>query len=355
MASDIRDVRFDGPPRERGRQRGRRLRDTLSIPDIGPLDENFVDACVEHVREAYPAAIEEFEGMLETSGFDRRRFRRYHFARMKSRVGCTMFGLSSELTPPGAGAIVGHNYDWATADLKWCELHRYRNPDARERLAYTHHWAGDADVLNDAGLFIAISSLPPAPVQCPGMQWNLAVDMVSELCTTLEEAAGKLASVRHLRPMSYLLADASGGAAVVEALPGEVRIRRAEDAPVAAANVRRSGQTLRDWTGQPPRGSLKHPINPGADSHDPDSERRSRRRVRRVLQMLDRDPMDREAARLALTDHEAPVCRHRDPDWGTIWSAICQPARRRLRIAPGPPCRAEYRAWDLRGDKDGIP
>jgi len=349
MASDIREVRFDGPPRRRGRQRGRRLRQTLSIPDIGPLDDDFVDACMEHVRAAYPAAIEEFEGILETSGFDRRRFRRYHFARVESRVGCTMFGLPSDLTPPGAGAIAGHNYDWATADLKWCELHRYRSPHARDRLAYTHHWAGDADVLNEAGLFIAISSLPPAPVQTPGMQWNLTVDMVSELCDTVDEAAEKLASVRHLRPMSYLLADASGDATVVEALPGEVNIREAGAGPVAAANVRRFGRALRDGTNTPPRGVLEQPINPGADSHDPDSERRSRRRVRRVLELLDEGPMDPEAAGRALADHQAPVCRHHDPGWGTIWSAICLPARRRLRIAPGPPCRTGYRTFDLQG------
>ena len=347
MPRDIREVRFDGTFRERGLQRGRRLRETLTIPEVGPVDEDFVDACAQQVQQAYPPALEEFEAILEASDFDRARFRAYYFARLESRVGCTMVALPSDSTPPGTGAVVGHNYDWATADRKWCELHRYRNPDGRRRLAYTHHWAGEADVLNDAGLFVCISALPPAPVRAPGMQWNLAVDMVSECCETVEEAVEKLASVRHLRPMSYMLADAGGDAAIVEALPGEVRCRRADDAPIAAANVRRGGELLKDWTGPLPPGSLDSQLSPGADLHDPESEEWSVRRVERVLELPDDGTADLSAVESALSDHESPVCRHRNPRWGTIWSAVCLPHVRTLHIAAGAPCRTPYRRFAL--------
>ena len=111
MPCDIREIRFEGTPRERGRRRGRRLRKTLTIPEVEGLPEDFVDACVERVRRAYPAAIEEFEGILETADFDRRRFRRYYFARLENRVGCSMFALPSGLATPGTGAVAGHNYD----------------------------------------------------------------------------------------------------------------------------------------------------------------------------------------------------------------------------------------------------
>ena len=342
MPPDIREVRFDGTPRQRGRRRGKRLRNTLTIPETGDINDRFVDACVERVRRAYPPALEEFEGILETSGFGRRRFRAYHFARTESRVGCTMFGVPAGLTPPGTDAVVGHNYDWATADLKWCELHRYHNPEARDRLAYTHHWAGLADVLNDAGLYVGISSLPAAPVRSPGVQWNLAVDMVSERCSTVSGAAEALASIRHLRPMSYLLADAGGNVGIVEALPKRVRFRTAKWAPVAAANLRRAGKLLADHSGDGPPGPPENPVD-----HDVDSERRSARRVERVLELLADNQADQGAAEDVLSDHSAPICRHREPDWGTIWSAVCLPDEGRLCIAPGPPCRHTYRDYRL--------
>jgi len=354
----IREVYFRGSHFERGRQRGRRLRRTFVIPQGPCADPGFVRACFEATAAVFPQAIEEFEGLVEGGGFDRGRLMAYYFARTESQLGapccgCTMFAVEAAQRACGDGPVVGRNYDWATADLRWCELHRYAPPGGPRRLGYTHHWAGCADVLSESGLYVAIASLPPVGVWAPGLQWNVIVDMLTETCATVEEAARLCGRVRHLRPMSYLLADARGAAAVVEATPSQVRCR-AGHGLVVAANAPQGGELLKDWTGEPTDEALPKPLRPNPPNYSDDAVARARRRIRRAEQML------RAAApgvtmrhvEEVLADHEAPICTgdHSRPDggrWATIWSGICEPARGAFAIAPGLPCRHPYQRFTL--------
>jgi hypothetical protein len=318
----------------------------------------FVRACRDAAESFYPPVGEEFVGIVEGGGFGRERMMAYYYARLESLLGCTMVGVSRERATC-EGAVVGRNYDWATQDLRWCELHRYRAPDALARLGYTHHWAGCTDVLNEAGLYCAIASLPPQPLRGPGVQWNVIVEMVTETCSTVDEAVAACARPDHLRPMSYLLADAAGDVAVVEATPAEVCVRRPQDGLVLVANAIQGGRVLArvsereafyEAPGQVP---LPHSYDGGED--------RAMRRVRRAMELLAGvDPVSEEDLVAVLTDHEAPICtgRHEDgPEvgdevptavpWSTIWSGLCRPARRSFRIAPGQPCRKEYVEFNL--------
>lgn len=343
VGRSIREVVFEGGHFERGLQRGRRLRDTLLVPDLSELPRRFVEQCRDAAEALYPAAVQEFEGLVRGGGFDRDRMMAYYFARLESRLGgCTMFAVTPACRDAGEGPIVGRNYDWAVEDLKWCELHRYHPTEGLRRIGYTHHWAGCADVLNESGLYVAIASLPAPrePAQAPGVQWSILVDMVSECCSTVEEAVRVCAGVRHLRPMSYLFADASGGVALVEATPWEVRLRRPQNGCVVAANVALGGRVLATHGDEP--------------AHtDPEEEGpavpRAQRRVRRTAELLQEGmpAVSEECVRRILTDHDAPICTgdHRDADgapWATIWSGVCLPAEGQFRIAPGLPCRYDY-------------
>jgi len=349
----IREVEFAGTPFERGVQRGLMLRDTLLVPSLDGITPSFARACLEAAQAAYPPAVEEFEGILEGGGFDRAAMRAYYFARLESQVGCTMFAVSG----PAGGArepIVGRNYDWATADLKWCRLERYVT--APRRIGYSHHWAGCADLLSEAGLYVAIASLPPEPVRAPGVQWNIVTEMVSETCSTVAEAAEACARVRHLRPMSYLLADAHGDVGLVEATPREVRFR--EGAPlggvckvVIAANAPQGGDLVRAWDdGAAARSEELPPHYRGGAAE------RAEQRIARVQQCLEALPQQERPGAddiaAILKDHHAPICAgdHADPDgapWSTIWSGLCEPSRGTFRIAPGLPCRHAYQEFRI--------
>lgn len=351
----MREVAFEGGPFERGLQRGRRLRETLALPDLSALPWAFVEGCRAAAEAAYPACLQEFEGIARGGGFDRDRLMAYYFARLESRLGgCTMFAVGPECCEGGEGPLVGRNYDWAVQDLRWCELHRYRPTESLKRVGYTHHWAGCPDVVNETGLYVAIASLPVAraATQAPGVQWSILVDMISECCVTVEEAIEACADVRHLRPMSYLLADATGAVAVVEATPQDVRVRRPEDGFVVAANVVQGGEPVAAAADDGPQPlALPDALLLG---EDPKVSERGRRRVQRTSELLSRAAphVSEEDVRRILQDHEAPICtgNHGDADgapWGTIWSGVCMPAKGEFRIAPGLPCRHGYHAFTV--------
>ncbi|MHC4789161.1 MAG: carcinine hydrolase/isopenicillin-N N-acyltransferase family protein, partial [Planctomycetota bacterium] len=218
---------------------------------------------------------------------------------------------------------------------------------------YTHHWAECADALNEGGLYVAIASLPaPRRAQSPGVQWHVVMEMISERCVTTQEAVQACARVRHLRPMSYLLVDAAGNCAVVEATGAGVAVRWAGEGYVVAANAPQGGELA--VTAPAPARRL--PQEPAAiEARDnAQAAARSERRLRHAVARLE-DALPRISAsevRAMLRDHEAPICTgdHGEPDgapWATIWSGVCAPGEGRFAIAPGLPCRHEFQAFML--------
>lgn len=343
----IREIVFPGDHYQRGRRLGELLRETFVPPDVGDLSRGFVRACRRAAESFYPPVGDEFRGLVDGGDFDHDLMEAYFFARLESQVGgCTMFGVAPDRRTEGEGPIVGRNYDWAVADLRWCRLHRYRPRDGMHRVGYTHHWAGCPDVLNERGLYVALASLPIRPEMEPGVQWSILVDMVSETCVSVAEAVDACAAVRHLRPMSYLLADAEGELAVVEATSSGIEVREPEEGVLAAANVAQGGRRVVDH--EKAREAVPTPNAAMAVRE----ARRRVCRVRRLLGNLNRvSPVDVQEI---LTDHEAPVCTgdHDRPDggrWATIWSGISTPAAGEFRIAPGQPCRYGYRTFRVTG------
>ena len=351
-ARSVLEVTFRGDHFARGLQRGRMLRDTLDVPELPGLPPDFVAACRDAAFRLHPAVAAEFEGLVEGGDFDRARMEAYYFARLESRLGgCTMFGIAPELREGGHGPLAGRNYDWAVADLRWCRLERCEVHGGPRRIGYTHHWAGCPDALNEHGLYVAIASLPAEPVRSAGVQWSILVDALAEGCATVEEAVAVCARARHLRPMSYLLADAGGGAAIVEATPSAVRVRRPEQGIVLAANAPLGGELLAKHAAA----DYDPPLGPPEDARSPEHwamvAERSARRVARARQML-LAAVTRDAVRGVLSEHEAPICTgdhgaQEGGRWGTIWSGMSEPAEGEFLIAPGQPCRYDYQPFRI--------
>ncbi len=369
----IRELTFTGSHFERGLQRGEMLRESFAAPPVRGVTAEFVRACFDLTARVYPPAVEEFEGIVRGGGFGREAMMAYYFGRLESQLGgCTMVAVAQERrgagsvrregAPTGAhpnksaprGPLVGRNYDWAISDLRWCALHRLEAPDAPRRIGYTHHWAGYPDCLNERGLYVAIASLPPAAVRAPGLQWSVLVDMISETCASADEGADLCARVRHLRSITYLLADGEGGMCAVEATPGEVRCRRPSEGVLVVTNAPQGGRPAAKREPEPP-GGVPHPdvelYSPGRRAR---AIERSGRRQRRAEELLEAagDGISREGLAALLADHAAPtcICPESRPDggrWGTIWSGLCEPAEGEFLIAPGPPCSHPYEPFSL--------
>ena len=355
MRRKIRQVTFEGDHFERGLQRGKLLRETLDVPPASGLTDEFVEACRDIVAQTFPEAIQELEGIIQGGGFDRKAMAAHYFARLESRLGgCTMLAVDGQHVEGVTGPLAGRNYDWAVEDLRWCELHWYLPPGGQRSVGYTHHWAGCTDLLNESGLYVAIASLPPAPVRAAGVQWNILIDAGTERCSTIGDAAALLGSVRHLRPMSYLLADASGQVGVVEATPDAVVLRRPKEGLVTAANAPQGGNAIKDWSVDRQGFSLSEPIRTVPQNYEGRAVQRARKRISRAEELLRRASgrVSVAAVQQVLSDHAAPICTgdHNHPDgapWGTIWSGLCTAASREFWIAPGLPCRHPYQRFVL--------
>jgi hypothetical protein len=303
------------------------IRDSLRPPAATPEQVEFALACLELLRDVYHPLVGEIDGMLETSGLARDDLLAYYFARHTPLSACTAFALLPPITREEI-TLVGRNYDWDASDRVWCEARDVIPESGLETLAYTHHWVGGPDAMNDVGLFVAISSLgPPEPVTGPGLQWNLIVDVVTYTCATVEEAVEVITGVPHLRPLCYLLADAEGEAAVVEARPSGTQVRRPEGDVLIATNCVVAGQV--------------------------DTEVECRR-YQRVAELVSESPgtLDVGNVKRILSDHEAMICRgdHGKTEaeraaageFQTLWSVIAVPQIAAFMVAPGLPCRTPH-------------
>ncbi|MBI4530393.1 MAG: hypothetical protein HY709_02625 [Candidatus Latescibacteria bacterium] len=326
---------FQGSHYDIGFQRGQEIVD-FPLPQSRDEAILFAKRCCEVAQAVYPPILEEFEGLLDGSRLDRNNFTSYCFGRKEGILrGCTSFAV---LPPRATIPLVGRNYDWAYADRRWCEARWIRPQTGFETISYTHHWAGSPDALNEHGLFVVMNSLPKVEAKHPGLQWNAVIKAMMETCRNVGEARQFIVEVPHLRSMTYLIADAAGEAIVAEATPEGVKIREPVEGYIIATNHRVGGS---------------------------DDRPTSQHRYRRVEELLNKryGSIDEKGMECILQDHTGNICSgsHKIADqsgelmgwraadqsselmgWGTIWSLIAYPSERRLRIAPGHPCKTPY-------------
>ncbi|MDY7041736.1 MAG: C45 family peptidase, partial [Chloroflexota bacterium] len=223
--------------------------------------------------------------------------------------------------------IVGRNYDYFH-DISEEVATTYRTyPEGRyASLGDCDIWVGRDDGLNEAGLFVGMASSFLPGVQ-PGPTFWFIMRMILDRCATVDEGLELMYNVPHAGSWTYLLADRSGKAVVVEPTVEGIELRYPEDGLLVMTNH----AVCPAWAGK------ENFLPP--DSHP---------RYDRLRQLLGGDKLiDVEDVKQALRDHEGLVCSHGahfpDRKFGTIWSVVGRPGERQLDIAAGFPCQAEYR------------
>lgn len=317
----LRCRRLYGTHFEVGRLLGERMRG-FARSQYDARELRFADACARLVERFYPEALEKLRGIIAGGDLDAEQFR-CHFltkgAPVAACVGVAVGPRRSATDEP----LVGRNYHWPLADRVWCELRLIGITGELPHLGYTHHWGGLPDMLNSAGLYVAIFSVPQLPVRRAGLPWHVIIDYLGSRCRTVDGGREFLASVPHLRSFSYLLADASGDALVAEATPSAVVARAPEKDLLVATNHHVRGE----------------------------APARRRERSRALYQALrlrleERERWDWEGLRGLVGDHEMGVCvgdhSGRSPAWGTLYGALIRPAAREFAVAPGFPCQEPF-------------
>jgi predicted choloylglycine hydrolase len=83
---------------------------------------------------------------------------------------------------------------------------------------------GRLDGMNERGLIVGLHRVRTSP-RLPGFSCVVIVRMVLDQCASTAEAVALLRRLPHAMAYNYSLLDATGGAAVVEAVPGSVAVR----------------------------------------------------------------------------------------------------------------------------------
>jgi len=321
-------VELRGSYEEMGRQQGHPLKGmTLLPPD--PKMLHFARQCEEIVGQYAPELLDEMRGLAEVAELDYNALMTLTMTAPFDPAevpGCSVLAVTPERSADGR-PIVGRNYDFFH-DISEEPATTYRTyPEGRyASLGDCDIWVGRDDGLNEAGLFVAIAAFFLPGLQ-PGLTFWLITRLVLDRCATVDEGLELIQKVPHAGSWTYLLADQSGRAAVVEPTVKGIAVRYPEDGLLIMTNH----AVCPEWAG-------KETFVP-PDSHP---------RYNRLRELLGGNGLvDVEAVKQALRDHEGLVCSHGahfpDRKFGTIWSVVGRPGERQLDIAAGYPCQAEYR------------
>jgi predicted choloylglycine hydrolase len=339
MPVDYQSFDLAGTYYDLGRAQGARS-ERFAIPPWWPAPPalGFARDCAQQIAEIHPPVLDELQGYADAQdlafdevlrGVCRQSMRVRAVPAARQPVPTYPEGGCSSFAVVGADGHVrvGRNYDFHPVQQVRQRL-RLRPADGRPTLGMRGSVPGGRyDGVNDAGLFIclhvALSDEPAQPR--PGLPFHLVPRLVLETCADTRQAVDLLTRVRHLHSFNYLVADAAGELAVVEAHPEAVRVAQAGADFVAATNHYRHPDLARYQHGR----KLTHSQGRLAGLY---AQREALRQSANIT--------------AALTDHDTGVCGHLGGHT-TLWSLKADLTARSISYARGAPCETVFErvAW----------
>lgn len=223
---------------ERLAERGRSL-DDVSPEPLDPSDARraFAAECVPHVETHAPFLLEELAGIAAATGRGLEAVRSVPLA-VDAEPGCSVVAIGGERSAAD-GPLFGRNLDFHPSFRRFSTLYRTRPDDGLDSVGGGFTPGGRLDGVNEAGLAIGFAGVPTDEYE-PGVSWPIAIRTVLDTCRSVSEAASTLAAMPHVRNANFLLADAGGDLAVVEAGPADVEVTRPDRDWIAVTNQFRS-------------------------------------------------------------------------------------------------------------------
>lgn len=320
------EVVLTGSPYEIGEQYGRLL-DAVGFepPPVTEAQRAFVADCVPLVENIAPAVLDELRGMADAGAWSVERIQAIPLA-LGWDAGCTVVALTGELTADGR-PLFGRNYDFSPEFTDYATLFKTEPTTGLAHIGCSDHWTGRHDGINEAGLAVGHSFVPHRGLE-PGVMFALAARTVLETCETVEAGVTFLERVPHARNTNFLLVDAAGTIAVVEANPEEV-ISTSPDGMGAVTN---------------------HFQSPAMAPHEPDDEGRANSEAR--LAALDEwvggtsTSISLDELQDTLADPETGVCACATPEGAsaveTLWSWTAALGEPEVFLARGRPDTDPY-------------
>lgn len=205
----------------------------FSLPPITPAQVGFAAKCEKRVAQHAPELLDELDGMIAGS--------RYHADHLKALAltlnippACSIVAIAGQHTADGR-PLFGRNHDWYAWYGRCAALVEVQIPGELAAIGGNDLFIGRHDGLNEAGLAIGITNVMGGR-HTPGVMFPLAVRHVLHTCRTTEQAEAYLEGIPYIRNTNFLIADAAGTIAMVEASPRRVNVTYAADGFAVVTN-----------------------------------------------------------------------------------------------------------------------
>lgn len=289
-----------------GQQYGRILEQVGFSPEpASPEKLRFVRDCEFAVQEHSPELLTELQGIADAGDWETELIQAMPLA-LGYEAGCSVVAVSGEHTADGK-PLFGCNYDFFRSFGDFSELYRTHPTDHFASIGCSDHWVGRHDGINEAGLAIGHTFVPHYEEQ-PGIMFALAARTVLDTCQTIADAVTFLEDIPHARNTNFLVADAAGDIAIIEASPEEVTTTRPTNGFGAVTNHFQS--------------DVMAAFEAPDEEERPDSERR----LQNLTEWFETrsDPFDTDDIQRVLGDSENGVCAcaddAEDDPIMTLWS-----------------------------------
>lgn len=286
---------------------------------------DFAQACLPHYQAHFPAALEELQGIADGQQVLPRRLTAAILSMyaMPPAAHCSCFAVLRE-----DGVLWGRNSDFLpqleTANRR--VIYRFSEA-AYDFSGHTTSFVQMEDGVNRQGLVIGLTSVQPTAIH-PGLNAGMLLRWMLERCATVDEAIGQLRQVPIASAQTFLLADRSGSAALVECCSQGTAVRYAStDHPALwSVNAFHLSETA------PYQGRPEDDWGAAERWHTLD----------RVLTRQGARLTPYQAIKL-LSGRYGFLCQYdRTQGKDTVWSVVCDLAHGRLWRAEGNPARVPF-------------
>lgn len=317
---------LEGSYEDIGHQQGTTLSNAGFSPD--PLSTEkaaFVERCETIVRRYAPEVVEELHGFADAGHWDFDAIAATPLA-LGWDAGCSVVAVAGAHTTDRP--LFARNYDFYRSYADFSEVYHTAPANRNASVGFSDHWTGRHDGINEHGLAIGHAFVPHDGLE-PGIMFALAARVVLDRYTSTEDAVAFLEEIPHARNTNFLIADATGTIAIVEASPDQVRTRFPEDGFGAITNHFQSS-AMREFEGV----------------RDPASTSETRLDTLSTWVTESAGAIDVESLQQVCANAEGGVCSRSTDDATdpieTLWSLTARLNPATVHVARGRPDRVEF-------------
>lgn len=197
----------------------------FTLPEISLQKKEFGLESYVELQNYYPEVVEEIKGFARGIHDKPENVAAFllSLGTFETQGQCSVFAFKNQ-----DSVIVGRNYDMLFAFKKFTESSLIAPKGKYSYISQSDVFIGRSDGINEKGLFVAMSFVNGTKVQ-PGIGFHFVVRKVLENSGSTSEAIKIIQNTRVSSANNFILADASGGIAVVESAPQKSVVRRPDE------------------------------------------------------------------------------------------------------------------------------